>query len=321
MRRRSAMWAAAACALPVALRAAPTAGDGKAARIGVLVPPPQQSRAAALVKGLEALGWKAGRNLHVEVRVSDAPPLLDTHAGELVRQGVDVIVAMQTPAVLAALRATRRVPVVMAGAAVDPVASGLAQSLAAPGGNLTGVTVQGEHLAGKSLEILSELRKPTRSVGVLANDTDPFTGALLANLEQAAAVLRVRLHTAVVRAPSQYEAAFGSWVASRVDAVFVQPSLAVGRAASLALAHRLPSISFVRVYVAAGGLLGYAANPDELGRLSVDCIDRILRGADPGRLPIVQSSSFDLLVNLRTAKTLNLALPHALMLRATEVIS
>jgi putative ABC transport system substrate-binding protein len=315
------MWAAGACALPLGFRAAAAPRDGKAALIVLLVPPPQQGRAASLVQGLEALGWKSGRNLHVDVRVSDAPPLLDTHAGELVRQGVDAIVAMQTPAVLAALRATRRVPVVMAGAAIDPVASGLAQSLAAPGGNLTGVTVQGEHLAGKSLEILSELRAPTRSVGVLANDTDPFTGALLANLQQAAAALRIRLHTAVVRAPAQYEAAFESWAAARTDAVFVQPSLVVGRAASLALAHRLPSVSFVRVYVAAGGLLGYAANQDELGRLSVDCVDRILRGADPARLPIVQSSSFDLLVNLRTAKTLGLSLPHALMLRATEVIS
>lgn len=320
MKRRHAVGAAAACALPLALRAAALARDGRAARIGVLVPSPQQGRAASLVKGLESLGWKAGLNLHVEVRVGDAPAPLDTHAREFVRQGVDAIVAMQTPAVLAALRATRRVPVVMAGAAVDPVASGLAQSLAVPGGNLTGVTVQGEFLAGKSLEILSELRTPTRSVGVLANGTDPFTAALLANLQQAAAALRIRLHTADVRAPAQYEAAFGNWAAARADAVFVQPSVAIGRAAALALAHRLPSISFVRGYVSAGGLLGYAANLDELERLSVDYVDRILRGADPARLPIVQSSSFDLVVNLRTARALGLAVPHALMLRATEVI-
>jgi putative ABC transport system substrate-binding protein len=317
MRRRHALWAAA-CGLPALQAIAAT--DGKRARIGLLVPPPQQGRAASLVQNLEALGWKAGRNLQVEVRVSDAPPLLDSHAGELVRHGVDVIVAMQTPAVLAALRATRRVPVVMAGAAVDPVASGLAQSLAAPGGNLTGVTVQGEHLAGKSLEILSELRSPMRSVGVLANGTDPFTTALLAHLQQAAAQLRTRLHIADVRTAAQYDAAFSSWAAARTEAVFVQPSLNIGRAASLALAHRLPSISFVRGYVAAGGLLGYGANMDELGRLSVDYVDRILRGADPGRLPIVQSSSFELLINLRTAKAVGVTVPHALMLRATEVI-
>jgi putative tryptophan/tyrosine transport system substrate-binding protein len=317
VRRRCAL--AAACALPVALRAAPS-GHAPVARIGMLVPTLHQARAAALIEKLDALGWQPGRNLHVELRVSDAPPLLDAHAAELVRLNVDAIVAMLTPAVLAAHRATRRVPIVMAGAGIDPVASGLVRSLAAPGGNVTGITVQGAHLAGKSLEIVSELRTPARSVGVLANGTDPFTHALLANLQQAAAALRVRLHTAQVQAAAQYEAAFASWAAARTDAVFVQPSLAIDHAAALALAHRLPSFSFVRSYVTAGGLLAYAANLDELARLSVDYIDRILRGTDAARLPIAQSSSFDLLINLRTAKALDLPVPRALMLRATEVI-
>jgi putative ABC transport system substrate-binding protein len=286
----------------------------------MLVPTPQQARAAALIASLEPLGWQVGRNLQVETRVSDAPPLIDVHAAELARLGVDAIVALQTPAVLAAYRATQRVPIVMAGAAIDPVASGLTQSLAVPGGRLTGVTVQGAHLAGKSLEIVSELRAPTRNVGVLANGTDPVTHALLANLQQAAATLRIRLHTVQMHSQAQYEAAFAAWAAARIDAVFVQPSLAIERAAQLALAHRLPSFSFVRGYVVAGGLLSYAADQDELARLSADYIDRVLRGADPARLPIVQSSSFDLLINLRTAKSLDLAVPHVLMLRATEVI-
>jgi putative ABC transport system substrate-binding protein len=311
---------AAACALPVGLRAAAPPRDDKVVRIGMLVPTPQQARAAALVKSLEPLGWEMGRNLRVESRVSDAPPLLDAHAAELARLGVDMIVALQTPAVLAAHRATQRVPIVMAGAAIDPVASGLARSLAVPGGRLTGVTVQGAQLAGKSLEIVSELRTPTRQVGVLANGTDPFTRALLVNLEHAAAALRIRLHTADVRSPGQYDAAFAAWAAARADAVFVQPSLDIDRAAALALAHRLPSFSFVRGYVSAGGLLGYAANQDELARLSVDYIDRILRGADPAHLPIVQSSAFDLVINLHTARALGLSMPRALMLRATEVI-
>ncbi|MCW5661089.1 MAG: ABC transporter substrate-binding protein [Burkholderiaceae bacterium] len=318
MRRRLAM-CAMACAVPAASHAAP-ARDGKVARIAMLVPAPQQARAAGIVKALGPLGWQVGRNLHVELRVSDAPPLLDAHAAEVVALGVDLIVALQTPAVLAAHRATRRVPIVMAGAAIDPVAGGLAQSLAVPGGKLTGITVQGAHLAGKSLEIVSELRTPTRNVGLLANGTDPFTRDLLTNLQQAAAALRVRLHTAEVGAPAQYEAAFATWAAARTDAVFVQPSLAIERAAMLALAHRLPSFSFVRGYVSAGGLLAYAANPDELARQSVDYIDRILRGADPGVLPIVQSSSFDLSINLRTAKALGLQVPRALMLRASEVL-
>lgn len=319
MRRRQAI-AVAACALPSALRAAATARASKIARIGMLVPTPQQARAAALVTSLEPLGWRVGHNLQVELRVGDAPPLLDAHAAELARLDVDVIVALLTPAVLAAHRATRRVAIVMAGAAIDPVAGGLAQSLAVPGGKLTGITVQGAHLAGKSLEIVSELRPPMRHVGVLANAMDPFTAALIANLQQAAAALRVQLHTAEVRDPAQYEAAFAAWAAARTDAVFVQPSLSIERAATLALAHRLPSFSFVRGYVSAGGLLSYSANVDEVTRSSADYVDRILRGADPARLPIVQSSSFDLLISLRTARALGLSVPHALLLRASEVI-
>jgi putative ABC transport system substrate-binding protein len=256
---------AAACAFPAALRA--TARDGQVARIGILAPPPQQARAGALVASLQPLGWQVGRNLQVELRVSDAPPLLDAHAAELVALGVDAVVAMQTPAVWAAHRATQRVPIVMAGAAIDPVASGLAQSLAAPGGQLTGITVQGAQLAGKSLEIVSELRPPMRSVGVLANRSDPFTRDLLDHLQQAATALQVRLDTAEVRTPAQYEAAFAGWAAARTDAVFVQPSLAIDRAAMVAIAHRLPSFSFVRGYVSVGGLLAYAANLEELTRL------------------------------------------------------
>jgi putative tryptophan/tyrosine transport system substrate-binding protein len=208
---------------------------------------------------------------------------------------------------------------VMAGIGADPVASGLVRSLAEPGGNLTGITVPGAHLAGKSLEMFSQLR-PLRRVGVLANGADPFTVELLATLEQAAAALRIELNTATVRAAAQYEAAIAGWAAARVDAVFVQPSLANDRAAVLALAHRLPSFSFVRGFVAAGGLLAYVANREELTRLSADYVDRILRGADPARLPIVQSSRFDLLLNLRTARALKVAVPQSLMLRATEVI-
>lgn len=314
MRRRRLLGAAAAAPLAVGARAQ------RVARIGILVPTQQQGRAAQFVGDLGRLGWQAGRNLQVEVRASDAPPLLDAHAAQLVHLPVDVIVAMLTPAALAAQRATRSIPIVVAGAGVDPVASGLVRSLAAPGGNVTGITVQGAHLAGKSLELVSELRRPTRRVGVLANATDPFTQALLDTLEQAARVLRIQLHSVPVRERTEYEAAFAGWAAARADAVFVQPSLATDEAAALALKHRLPSFSFLRAFVSAGGLLSYAASANELVRRSVDYVDRILRGADPAQLPMEQSTSFDLLLNLRTAKALNLSVPRPLLLRASEVI-
>ncbi len=317
MKRRAGMALAASCAcLPRLV----FAQQPRAARIGLLVPAQQQSRAAELLAHLQQLGWRQRDNLEVEQRVGDTPQMLEGYAAELVRLRVDMIVALLTPAVLAARRASASVPIVMAGAAVDPVSSGLARSLAAPGGNVTGITVPGTHLASKSLELVRELRGPTRRIGVLANGSDPFTPALMKTLTDAARVLDIRLSTTTVRSQDEYVGAFSAWKASRIDAVFVQPSLATDQAAALSLSHRLASFSFVRVFVSSGGLLSYAANTDELTRRSADYVDRILRGADPARLPIEQTKSYDLLLNLRTARALGISVPNLLMLRATEVI-
>ncbi len=141
-------------------------------RIGLLAPRPQQLRANEVLARLRQLGWRHGDNLEVEQRIGETPDSLEQHAAELIRLRVDVIVTFLTPAVLAARRATASVPIVMAGAAVDPVTSGLVKSFAAPGGNVTGLIVPGTHLASKSLELIGELRRPTRRVGVLANGTD-----------------------------------------------------------------------------------------------------------------------------------------------------
>ena len=123
-----------------------------------------------------------------------------------------------------------------------------------------------------------------------------------------------------VRSRDEYAAAFSAWRASRIDAVFVQPSLATDHAAALALSHRLASFSFVRVFASSGGLLSYAARSSEIARRSADYIDRILRGEDPARLPVEQAKSYDLVLNLRTARALGISVPNLLMLRATEVI-
>ena len=320
MKRRTWVQAATGLALPWprvhAQRALP-----RVAQVGILGPALQRWRAENLIAGLEPLGWKSGRNLHVETRIADAPALIDAHAGELVRQRVDVMVALLAPHVLAARRATGSVPIVMAGVGMDPVTSGLARSLAEPGGNITGMTLPGSHLAGKSLEIASEWRLTRRRVGALLNANDPFSGPLQEGLRQAAAVLRVELAVSHARSPAEYPGTLAQWAGAGVGAVFVQPSLAIDRVAELLLAHKLPSFSFTRGFVTAGGLLAYAASTSELQRRSVDYVDRILRGADPGGLAIEQSSNFDLLINLRTARALDLEVPRALMLRASEVLS
>ena len=256
----------------------------------------------------------------MEERVGDSPQLLDRYAAELVQLRLDVIVALLTPAVLAARRASGSIPIVMAGAAVDPVSSGLVKSLPAPGGNVTGIVVPGTHLASKSLEMVRELRGSTRQIGMLLNGEDPFTPALTSAMNDAARRLNVRLSTTTVRGIDEYATAFSAWRDSRVDAVFVQPSLATDHAAALALSHRLASFSFVRAFVSSGGLLSYSANTGELSRRSADYIDQILRGADPAGLPVEQARSYDLVLNLRTAKALGIAVPNLLRIRATEVI-
>jgi putative tryptophan/tyrosine transport system substrate-binding protein len=317
MKRRAGLALLASCGLPPR----PAIGQPRrSARIGILAPVLQQDRAEQIVEQLRQIGWRQRDNLEVERRVGDTPQQLRKHAADLIGLRVDLLVALLTPGVLAARDATDTVPIVMAGAAVDPVSGGLVKSLAEPGGNITGITVPGVDLASKSLELISQLRTHTRLVGVLANQSDPFTPALVGNMTDAAQLLRVRLSIRSVQSADEYTAAFSTWVASKVDAVFVQPTLATNTAAALALSHRLPSFSFVRSFVAFGGLLSYAADRGELARRAADYVDRILRGATPARLPIEQVKNYDLSINLRTAKALGMVVPGSLLLRATEVL-
>ncbi|HVO48537.1 MAG TPA: ABC transporter substrate-binding protein [Steroidobacteraceae bacterium] len=317
IRRRAGLALAVSCAWwPRLLVAQPR----RAVRIGLLLPSQQQVRANELLERLDPLGWKRRDNFEVEQRVADTPQALEKYAAELVTLRVDVIVAFLTPAVLAARQASSTIPIVMAGAAVDPVSAGLARSLSAPGGNVTGIVIPGTHLASKALELMGELRRPTRRVGVLANGADPFTPALLETLADAARVLGIGLSTTTVRSRDEYSAAFSAWRASGTDAVFVQPSLATDHAAATALWYRLASFSFVRVFASSGGLLSYAANTSDLSRRAADYVDRILRGTEPAQLPIEQAASYELTLNLRTARTLGISVPKLLMLRATELI-
>lgn len=231
----------------------------------------------------------------------------------------DLIVTSLTPAAVAAQQATRSIPIVMAGSG-DPVAAGLVQSLARPGGNITGVAALGPELAAKSIEVLHELRPGLRRLGVLAHETDPFTPALLQQVEAAATQRGVQLQVERVRSSAQYEAVFQAWERQRIEAMFLQPSLPQRPAIELALRFGLPSCSFTRGFVEGGGLVAYAPDVRETARLVVDQADRILRGTPPSQLPVQQNARFDLLINRRTAEALRLAVPPGVLARATEVI-
>jgi putative ABC transport system substrate-binding protein len=231
----------------------------------------------------------------------------------------DLIVTNLTPATLAAQRATKTIPIVMAGSG-DPVATGLVRSLSRPGGNVTGVAALGPELAAKSIELLRELRPGLRRLGVLANASDSFTPAMLDAVTKAAALLALDLQVERVAGPAQYAAVFDGWRHDRVDALFVQPSLPGKPAADLALQYRLPACSFVRSFVQQGGLLAYANNLAEIARRVVDTADRILRGAAPAELPVHQNTRFELIINRRTAAALRLEVPAGVLARTTELL-
>ena len=317
-RQALALLGAALCA-PVRLHAQ---DGGKPRRIAFLAAgaaprPGQFSTFDAVAAGLRERGYTAlqMRAWYGDGR-SDALPAL---AQQALAWQPALIVTNLTPATLAAQRATRNVPIVMAGSG-DPVATGLVQSLARPGGNLTGVSALGPELAAKSIELMGELRPGLRRLGVLANAGDSFTPTMLEATAHAAAVLGLELQVERVRELSQYMQAFEGWRSRGVEAVLVQPSLPGRPAAELAQQQRLPSASFVRSFVEQGGLLGYANDLAEIARLVVDAVDRILRGASPATLPVQQNTRFDLLLNLRTARAIGIAVPATLLQRATEVI-
>lgn len=268
---------------------------------------PRQLRALGHPQ-IEAAAWYAGG------QVERLPVLVQ----QMLQWQPDLIFATFTPAAVAAQRATRTIPIVMLGVG-DPLGAGLVQSLARPGGNVTGVSSQGTELAVKSIEALRELRPGLRRLGALVNDRDPFTPALLRGVDAAVAQLRIQLHVERLHDAGRFAATFQAWLRGGVEAVFVQPSLPQQPAIDLAQQHRLPSSSMARSFVAQGGLLAYTVAPGEVERLGAELADRILRGASPATLPVQQNMRFALLLNLRTATALRISVPAGLRLRADEV--
>lgn len=313
-RRQLLVTTTSAVAWPLISRAQ----TGKVFRVGVLVLGQPEPFWTIFRDTLKGLGYIEGSNINFEYRSAEfVPARLDVLAAELVTLNVDAIVAVQTPAALAAGKATRTIPVVLAGVG-DAVATGLVASLARPEANLTGVSTATAELAGKSVELLKEILPAARRIAAIANAPDPFHKPFLGQLDKAGAQSGVAIEHVMIERESDLERAFAGL--ADIDAVIVQPSLSVNLTASLALAHRLPSASASRRFTTAGGLLSYAANIQHIYRDSAVYLDKILKGTRPGDLPVQGPVQIELVINLVTAKALGLTIPQSILIRADEVL-
>jgi putative tryptophan/tyrosine transport system substrate-binding protein len=295
--------------------------------IGVLVAGSsafEQPNFEAFRAGLRDLGYVEGRNIRFEYR--DADGILDRLPGlaeELVRRNPNVILSAPLPANLAVQKATNRIPIVMANGA-DPVAFGLVQSLARPGGNVTGLTNFAEELASKQLDVVSELLPRLARLGVLVNVENPLHAPQWRETQAAAAKAALTLVRFEFHAPDDLDRAFAEFAKAKTEALLVPPDIVFAvhrvRIAQLAAKARLPAIYANRLFVEAGGLMGYGPNPVENYRRAAAFVDKILKGAKPADLPIERPTKIELLINLKTAKALAISISPALLARADEVI-
>jgi putative ABC transport system substrate-binding protein len=317
MKRRDfiTLLGSAATAWPVGARAQQPA---RMRRIGLLLvagPEPL----GPFREALGQRGYVEGKNLHIEVRSAHGEEArLAELAKELVASGVEVIVAVQTPAAHAAKIATKLVPIVaMAG---DPIATGLISNLARPDGNITGFSATAAEAAAKSLELVREALPAASLVGVLGNADDPFMNPFLQQIRDGARAVLLATHPIAVRHDDELSEAFAAIARERADAVIIQGSLPVKLTADLAMKYRLPSLSTQKSAVEAGILMSYSASFAERARVIASYVDQILKGARPADLPVQQPTRYELTVNLKIAKALGLEIPATLLARADEVI-
>lgn len=327
MKRRAVLGAFAALgALPVLSRAQ---GANRAHRTGYLIDqpliePPSRERAAFL-QGLRELGYVDGANLRIEYRSSETDPaFLPELAAELVAMRVDAIVAIPESPAHAAVKASRTIPIILLVGS-DPVRQGFAKSLARPGGNVTGITLLQPTLEPKRLELLRELLPRARRVAMLRAPSVTSLTAEYAQLTSAAArKLGLTLEGHAIRDLGELPAQLDKIAATRPDALVTvsdQRLIAARKIiAEFALARRLPSVMGVADYARLGGLVAYATNIPEQFRRLASYVDRILKGAKPGELPIEQPNKFELTINLNTARTLGVSVPQSVLLRANRVI-
>jgi putative ABC transport system substrate-binding protein len=303
----------------------------KLARIGLLAlartdDPARVRLTEALQQGLREHGWVEGQTIVIDYRSeegrSDQLPAL---AAELVRLGPDVLVAAGgSPAVRAARDATRTIPIVVPFFGGDPVADGLAASLARPGGNVTGLSNIAPELSGKRLELLKEVVPGLSRVAVVWNATSPTAAAEWRETQAAAQVLTVRLLSLAVRGPDDFESAFEAAIGEAPDALItvLDPITFTYRTRIIDFAakSRLPTLYGQREFADDGGLMVYGPNLRDMMRRAADYVDKILKGANPAELPIERPMRFDFIINLGTAQALGLTMPQSVLMQATEVI-
>jgi putative ABC transport system substrate-binding protein len=278
---------------------------------------------AAFVQRLRELGWIEGRTIAIEYRWGEGRnERFAEIAAEFVRRKVDVIVTSTTAAVVAAKQATSVIPIVFA-AAGDPVGTGVVASLARPGGNVTGLSVQQPDVAAKRLELLREVVPGLRRLAILGNVGGSAVVLDMREVQAAARTLGLDVITLEIRRGEDIVPAFEA-LNGRVEALYVVIDPLVNthriRINTLALAARLPTMHGSREYVETAGLMSYGPNFPDLFRFAADYVDKILRGAKPGDIPVEQPRKFDLIINLTTAKALGLTIPEAFLLRANEVL-
>jgi putative ABC transport system substrate-binding protein len=311
--------------LGVTVAAWPTVGrtqPSQMKRIGALVigNADVPSFRTELREGLRELGYIEGQHYVMDLRSAEGQlSRLPDLAAELVRTKVDIIVALFTPCGLAAQKATREIPIVILTG--DPLGTGLVQSLARPGANITGLSQMGPEVLAKCVELFHDMLPAARRIAVIANAADPvFAKSFLEQVRLAGSGTGSEVNSITVRGPDELAAAFDTLVKDKADALVYQPSLPTQRVVQLSLTHRLPTATSIRAFADIGGLLSYGSDGPALFRRASTFVDKIFRGGKPADIPVEQPTKFNLVINLKTAKALGISLPPTLLARADEVI-
>jgi len=325
MDRRTFLAGAGAVLLAAPL-AAQAQQPGKVPRIGFLFygAPGPSPELDAFRKGLRDLGYIDGQSITIEYRFANGRVgRLPELAAELVRLEVDVIVTPGTPASMAAKKATGTIPIVFAGVA-DAVGAGLVATLARPAGNITGLTSMSAELGGKRLELLKAIAPKASRVTVLYNPADRSNVLVLKELQESSRALSLTLQPLPVRGPGEFEGAFAAMTRERAHALFGAAGVLTTEhrkpLVDLAAKSRIPAMWGERQFVEAGGLMSYAVNFYDEVRQAASYVDKILKGAKPADLPVEQPTTFELVINLKTAKALGLTIPPLLLSRADQII-
>jgi putative ABC transport system substrate-binding protein len=273
-----------------------------------------------LKEAMRDLGYVEGKTVRYEFRSADKKPAnLAPQAAELVTLKPDVIVCYQTPAATAAAQAIKDIPIVMGGVG-DPVGTGLVKSLARPGGNVTGVSAATAEMGAKNLELIREVLPSARRVAVLANAPDPFSKPFLDHIQAGAKVLNLEIAPIMVRNADELDADVAAASKAGAEAVIVQPSLPRAKVSALAITNKLPAFSPTAFFPEDGGLMSYSADQSAIYRNTAEFVHKILKGRKPADLPVEQPTKFTLVINLKTAKALGIAVPGTMLTRADQVI-